>query len=111
MDSYPHSFDDFIKLISGVLDGAVLNTLDLKYKLLQDDLKHNQLDLTDDACSILYFMMFVRATTSGKSIPCIVPLPPDHIEFYKKTIVRLVQAEQLPPSAMDNFDFTFVPAA
>ena len=107
MDSYPHSFDDFIKLISGVPDRTILNTLDLKYKLLHVDLNHNQLDLTDDACSILYFMMFVRATTSGKSIACIVP--PDHIEFYKKTIVRLVQAEQLPPSAMDNFDFTFVP--
>jgi hypothetical protein len=37
-------------------------------------------------------------------------LPPEHIEFYKETIVRLVQANELPPGAMGQFDFAFSPA-
>jgi hypothetical protein len=103
-------FDSFAKLISNVPDRAVLETLDLECKMLQDDLRQHRVDLTDEANSILNFQLFVRAAKFGHAIRRIVPLPAEHIEFYKKTIIRLIQAEQLPPSAMNNFDFTFVAA-
>ena len=38
----------------------------------------------------------------------LVPLPADHIEFYKKTVVRLVGGKELPALAMNQFDSTFV---
>lgn len=34
-------------------------------------------------------------------------MPADHIEFYKQTIIRLIQAGEMSPAAVNQFDFAF----
>lgn len=88
---------------------GVLKALDLECRMLKDDVESNRLPLPADAFSILYFREFVRAIKFGDVLQPSRRLPPDHIEFFKKTIVRLVQANELPTAAMVQFDHAFVP--
>jgi hypothetical protein len=100
-------FGLFAKMINGLPARAILKALDLECKTLEDDFEHHRSALAEDAFSILSFRQFVRMAQLGTAMHCIKPLPPDHIEFYKNTIVRLIQADELPASAMKDFDFTF----
>jgi hypothetical protein len=102
-----HHFDLFARTITDLPVWAVVRALDLECKMLQDDFEHQRLTLSDDAFSILYFRQFVRMAKFDEPMSCVKPLPPDHVEFYKKTIVRLVHSNQLPPSAMEQFDHRF----
>ena len=36
-----------------------------------------------------------------------MPLPPEHVKFYRQTVVRLIKANELPQSAMKQFDEAF----
>lgn len=63
--------------------------------------------MTMDALSILCFQEFVQMSKLGIFLPRSMHLPADHIEFYKETMVRLVQAGEVPPSAMNEFDHVF----
>jgi hypothetical protein len=102
-----HYFDLFTRTIAALPIKAVVKTLDLECKMLEDDFERQRLASTEDAFSILCFRQFVRMAKSGEAMQCVKPLPPDHVEFYKETIVRLVQAEELPASAMKQFDYAF----
>lgn len=100
-------FDLFAKMITGLPPRAVLKALDLECKMLEDDIQNHHLVLAEDAFSIICFRQFVRMAKQGEAMRCIKPLSPDHVEFYKQTIVRLVHADELPPAAMEQFDYTF----
>jgi hypothetical protein len=100
-------FRIFSKTIGSLPAQAVLRTLDAECHMLQDDLTRFGRQLTDDGISILCFGQYVRMVKTGNIMRCSLYLPPDHIEFYKETIVRLVQAGELPPVAMDEFDYAF----
>ena len=102
-----HHFDLFVKTITALPAAAILKTLDLECKTLEDDFEHHRLTLTDDAFSILCFRQFVRMALLGGAMHCLRPLPSRHIEFYRQTVARLIQGHQLPPAAMEEFDFTF----
>src|ERR1700723_1867891 len=102
-----HIFDLFTRTITDLPIKAVIKALDLECKMLEEDFAHNRLAMPKDALSILCFWQFVRTVKSGETMRCVKPLPAVHIEFYKTTIVRLVQANELPPSAMEQFDCTF----
>jgi hypothetical protein len=67
----------------------------------------HRIEMTNDALSILNFGQFIRTAKDGKAMPHVQPLSPDHIEFYKNTIVRLVHAGELPESTMQKFDSIF----
>lgn len=101
-------FEIFAKTINGLPPESVFRALDLECKMLEEDQVHDRLHEMDDALSILSFRQFLRMARDGDSMHCVKPLPPDHLEFYKETIVRLVHAGQLPDAAMDQFNFTFV---
>ncbi len=107
-----HYFDIFAKTITGLPAGAVAKALDRECKMLEEDSRHQRLASLEDAHSILCFGEFVRRAKFGEAMQGVRPLPADHFEFYKKTIVRLVQANELPPSAMEQFDqaFPFTPS-
>ena len=102
-----YHFDLFARTVTDLPVWAIVRALDLECKMLQDDFEHQRLTLPEDAFSILSFRQFVRMAKFGETMQCVRPLPPDHVEFYKKTIVRLVQANLLPPLAMEQFDYTF----
>lgn len=95
-------------MISGLPARAVPKALDLQCKMIEEDEENRRLASPEDACSILCFRQFVQTVASGQSMERLKPISPDHIEFYKETIVRLIQSEVLPPSAMDRFDAIFV---
>ncbi len=102
------SFDRFATKISAVPVREVLNALDLKCKILQDDLGNYRSAFTEDAFSILCFRQFLRSAKMGSSVDFIRSFPADHIELYKQIVVRLVKVGELPRLAMGWFDTSFV---
>jgi hypothetical protein len=101
-------FDLFARMITELPTQCVVKAVDLECQMLKNDIDHNRLPLPEDAFSIFYFREFVHAAKLGEILNCSRALPPDHIEFFKETIVRLVQADELPPAAMELFDCAFV---
>jgi len=102
---------DYFKLltrtIASVPAKAVIKLLDLECHMLQSDFEHDRLAASEDASSVLFFWRFLQMAKCGEVMHGVRPLPPDHIEFYKETIVRLIQANELPSSAMEQFDHAF----
>lgn len=104
-----HIFDIFSKMISNLPQDAIINALDRECQMLADDMENRRLDSPEAAFSITCFRQFVHAAKDGKTMQHVKSLPLDHIEFYKETVVRLIQAGELPQSAMSQFDSTFLP--
>ena len=105
------SFDLFAEKIITMPAKAILDALGLECKLLEKDLSAFRSSFAFDEFSILCFRQFVRSVKSGTGIFPRRCLPPDHLELYKHTVVRLVHEGQLPLTAMDHFDGAFVEAA
>ena len=103
-------FEIFAKAISRLPSACVLSALDSECKTLEMDNKNHRLDEFEDALSIFSFRQFLRMAREGQPMRCVKPLPLDHIEFYKETIVRLVRAGEIPKKAVEQFDFTFASA-
>lgn len=101
-------FDIFARTIKSVPTEAILKVLDLECEMLKRDSENHRLYLPEDAYSIFCFRQFIRVAKLGESVPNCKHLPPDHLEFYKQTVVRLVQAKELPESAMKAFDDAFI---
>jgi hypothetical protein len=106
-EAYCMVFGTFSKMISGMPIQAVLKTLDLECRMLAEDLECHRLSSREDALSILSFGEFVRMVKAGEMVHRLKTSPPDHLEFYKETVVRLVNANELPKSAMEQFEQAF----
>ena len=100
-------FGAFSKTVGHLPSEAIIRALDLECQMLKDDLEHNRLDLDEEATSILYFSQFVKMVKSGQPVRRARFLPLDHLEFYRETIVKLIQAKELPETAMDQFESAF----
>jgi hypothetical protein len=100
-------FGAFSKMIAKLPPEAIVKAVDLQCKTIQDDLTYDRFTVEEDVFSILCFGQFVNTTNNGKAFGCIRSLPLDHLEFYRETIDRLVQAHELPASAMEQFDRAF----
>lgn len=101
-------FELFARSISNLPAQCILKALDLQCQMLKNDIENNRLPLPDDSFSIFYFREFVRCVKLGQTLHCSKLLPQDHVEFFKETTVRLVQANELPKTAMDQFECAFV---
>lgn len=104
------SFDLFAERIVTVPAKAILKDLDLNCKLLEEDLSLYRSAFRTDEYSVLCFRQFVRTAKSGNGNYPRQCLPPDHLELFKHTVIRLVYAGELPPAAIDQFDGAFVAA-
>lgn len=102
-------FELFAGVIARLPPEAVLKAIDLECNMLESDANERRLPVPTDAFSIFCFREFVRAVQRGQAMREVAPLPPDHLEFFKETVVRLVQADELPPAAMQQFDYIFAP--
>lgn len=100
-------FEIFSRMISGLPVQCVLKALDLECQMLKNDIENHRLPLPEDAFSIFHFREFVHAIKFGRTLICRRALPPDHVEFFKETVGRLVQANELPQTAVDRFDYAF----
>lgn len=104
------TFDLFAEKIITMPAKAILDALDLDCKLLEQDLTAFRSAFAEDEYSVLCFRQFIRSVKSGAGVFPRRCLPSDHLELYKHTVVRLVHEHQLPSTAMDHFDGTFVVA-
>lgn len=95
-------------MIGNIPASVILEALDAECKMLEDDVKHSRLKLTGDALSIFCFRGFVQMVKRGNVLRCATDLPPEHIEFYKETVIRLIRAGELPSSAVNEFDWAFI---
>lgn len=88
----------------------ILKALELECKTLEKDLEYHHLSTPEDYYSIFCFRQFVRMSQHNELMRCSTSLPPEHIKFYKQIIDRLVDANELPSSAIEQFGITFPPA-
>jgi hypothetical protein len=98
----------FSRVIRGLPGSAIVRALDAECEMLEEDVEHYRAHLTEDILSILCFRGFVRMAKADSVMHCCLRMPPDHLEFYKETIARLIQEGELPPSAKDQFDDAFI---
>jgi hypothetical protein len=101
-------FELFAKMVAGLPVRAILKVLDLECLMLEADAVNHRLAFPEDAHSILCFQQFVQTARTGRAMRYLKLLPPDQIEFFKETTVRLVLADELPPSALAQFDHAFI---
>lgn len=101
------SFDLFAEKIITMPAQGILGALSLDCELLDQDLHGCRSAFTPDEYSILCFRQFVRSASLGRGIYPRLCLPPEHIELYKHTVVRLVHEDQLPQAAMAAFSEAF----
>ena len=100
-------FDAFARTINNLPAEDILKALDLESFILKSYSENHRLYLPAEAYSIFCFGQFVRAAKCDEPMPNCKPLPPNHLKFYKQTVVRLIQANELPPSTLDQFDSAF----
>jgi hypothetical protein len=101
-------FRIFSNVIRNLPTPAILKTLDAECHMLEEDIEHYRSKVTDDVLSILCFRGFVKMVKAENVMRCYLHIPPEHLEFYKETVVRLVQAGELNPKAMEEFDYAFL---
>ncbi len=101
-------FELFAKMVANLPVRAILKVLDLECLMLEADAGHDRLAYPEDAHSILCFQQFVRTARLGHAMRYLKLLPPDQLEFFKETTIRLVVADELPPSALNQFDDAFI---
>ena len=97
----------FVQKLSKSPPQAIIGALDRECNRLRSALVETRGDLPDQAYSILYFKLFVRAALLGDILDLIIQLPADDVEHFRKITIRLVQANALPVSALDHFQSTF----
>jgi hypothetical protein len=107
---YPHIFGPFERMVQRLPAKAILQGLELEYRMLLDDLQFNRYALTEEANSILCFRGFIQTAKFGGTMYFARPFSLEHHEFYRQTVIRLIEANELPPEALGEFDHIFAPA-
>ncbi|HTB84319.1 MAG TPA: hypothetical protein VK742_11745 [Candidatus Sulfotelmatobacter sp.] len=101
-------FDSFADMIEAIPARAVLRTLERESKMVQEDLMMQRPVPAAQAASILDFCRFVEAVTLGLAIPApSAASTAAQLEFYRKTVARLIAAGELPQNAAPEFDESF----
>jgi hypothetical protein len=103
----PHIFVPFAKMVDRLSARAIVQGLELEYRMLQNDLERNRYPLTEEARSVLCFCEFIHMAKVGGAMLFSGSLPADHIDFYRKTIMRLVLSHELPSETPKEFDRIF----
>ncbi len=104
-------FKDFTEMVNGLAPETIIKTLDQQCDTLEQDFQQRHAALDDDALSILCFRQFIRMSRKGVVMACAKHLPADHLDFYRKTIARLVHANELRASALEQFEEAFSPSS
>jgi hypothetical protein len=87
---------------------AILKTLELESQMLKDDLQNDRPIPVGEAQSILDFYEFIRLVKAGSQAKKMISASPFHpMDFYRKTIERLVAAKELPAVAAAQFEEAF----
>jgi hypothetical protein len=98
-------YDSFASMIDILPARAITRALERQRCMLEEDLALQRPVSLDEAESVLNFCHFVEAVRDGlPGWAFTSPPPPDHLEFYRKTLDRLIASEELPFTARAKFD-------
>ncbi len=99
-------FEPFCEMIDGTPPKAVLRTVEHSCHQLQNDVFSKVVPYGQEVISILTFNRFL-ASANGyiEFTPGILPAP--HLVFFRKTVARLVEANELPADSLKWFDKEF----
>ncbi len=101
----PNQIEAFAEMVETISPRAIIAALEWEIHILEKILAVQHSVPSADAVSILDFCRFVFAARRGMSVDfSLVTLPSLHRELYRKTVARLVKAEELPFSAKSEFD-------
>jgi hypothetical protein len=100
-------FGIFAGTIGSLPARAVIAVTEREREMIEDDIFQKRPFPVKDTMSILSFCQFIHSLTAGLTpSPCISPS--EHIDFYRRTIARLIAAGEFPPVALRQFDETFL---
>ena len=98
-------FESFADMVGTMPARAIIPMLERERRMLEEDLACQRPVPAQEAASILAICRSVEATR--KLTPADFPiqnLPARQMQFYRKTVARLVEAAGLPYQAKDDFD-------
>lgn len=93
-------------MINGLPPEAVFIAAARERRMIEEDLSCQRALPSVEAMSVLNFCRFIETASAG-GIVLREPLPINHIDFYRKTIARLIKANELPMCAHRQFDIAF----
>ena len=100
----PCQFEAFAEMVETISPRAVIMAVEWEIPILEKILNRRPTP-SGEAESILVFCRFIAAARRGMSVEfSTVTLPSWHRELYRKTVKRLVDAEELPITARAEFD-------
>ena len=92
-------------MMDGVPAKEILKAAELERQALKNDSLYKRV-LDKDVASIFSFCEFMKAVVDEDNI-LTFDLPKTHTSFYRKTVMRLIEAGELPRVAQEQFDRTF----
>ena len=93
-------------MIDGSAAEAILPLAESERQMIERDAAIGRVELTANTASILSFCRFLHSIAAGGAVFS-VPLPIDHLAFYRNTVERLIEAGELPFFAKERFDEIF----
>ncbi len=100
-------FEIFAETLDGMPPPAALNFLKRIHQNIEDALLYKRLDDTLEVNSVLSFCQFMNLVMEEEMIFPIDGLPTRHVAFYGKTVLRLIEAGEIPRTAKKKFDAAF----
>lgn len=99
-------FELFKDMIGCIPAKGVLRAIELEQWMIKDDLANQRETPLEDTVSLLCFCRFLQKSKAGESIHS-GDLPEEHLSFYRATVERLVDAGELPYTAVEQFNEAF----
>ena len=100
------AFSSFCRMIDRLPVKGIYRAIDAQSAMLVEDFALRRPVPWEEVFSILYFYHFVLAAAVETDIsPVMVPV--EHLEFYRETLHRLVEARELSETALDRFEAAF----
>jgi len=98
-------FEVFAEMINGIPAEGILKVIELERQMLKNDLLYKRVS-DEEVASIFSFCEFIKTITEGDNMNPI-ELPENQIVCFRKIVMRLVEAGELPVRAKEQFDLTF----
>jgi len=101
----PSQFEAFAEMVEAISPHSIIEALEWEIPILEKLRAYPRPAPSADAESILHFAKFVVAARREMPVEfSAAALPSQHHDFYGKTVARLVNAEELPFTAIAKFD-------
>jgi hypothetical protein len=101
-------FESFVEILNGIPASGMLKAIELERQVLKDDLAYKRVSGGEELASIFSFCEFVKAVAE-KDMITPVSLSMTHVVGYRTIVMRLIEAAELPATALEQFNLTFSP--